>query len=258
MDQLFVFAALLIMTGLPHGAIDPALARRAGLWRGPAGLLAFSLTYFIGSVVLVGIWFLQPELLVIPLLILSAWHFSGDWLAHFRKAVSVSISIAVITLPALFHADAVTSIFDLLTPQSSSIIVYCMACGAVMSTLYVFVGCFVNPRPRATALIELLILFGSALVLPPIPYFTIYFFLLHSPLHLRDSLFELGITEMLTYAIPFTLLSIAAGFLFMANLPAVEITAQIIQVIFIGLFALTVPHMVIIELLKSKQLRTQS
>jgi Brp/Blh family beta-carotene 15,15'-monooxygenase len=252
MGQLIVFAALLIMTGLPHGAIDPALARRAGLWSGAAGLLAFSLTYFSASVALLGLWFLQPELLVIPLLVLSAWHFSGDWLAHFRKTVSVAISIAVITLPALFHAEAVTEIFDLLVRQSGPIIVYCMGCLAAASSLYVFVCCIIKPRPRATALLELLVLFGSALVLPPIPYFTLYFCLLHSPLHLRDSLLELGTTETLTYAIPFTVLSIAAGFLFWVNLPAVELSAQIIQVIFIGLFALTVPHMVLIELLKSK------
>lgn len=252
MGQLIVFAALLIITGLPHGAIDPALARRAGLWRGTAGLLAFSLTYFGASVALVGIWFLQPELLVIPLLVLSAWHFSDDWLGHFRKTISVAISIAVITLPALFHAEAVIAIFDLLAPQSSLIIVYCMSCLAILSSLFVFVCCFKSPIPHAAALVELLMLFVSAWALPPIAYFTLYFCLLHSPLHLSDSVSELGVCETLTYAIPFTLLSIAAGFLLLTNLLAVEVTIQIIQVIFIGLFALTVPHMVLIELLKSK------
>lgn len=252
MAQLLVFAILLIATGLPHGAIDPALARRAGLWQRPWGLLAFSLTYFGASVALVAIWFFQPEMLVIPLLALSAWHFSADWIAHFRKTVSFAISIAVITLPALFHADAVTAIFDQLTPRSSTTIVYSMGFIAIVSSLHVFVCCTAKPRPQAPAVLELLVLFGAALALPPIPYFTLYFCLLHSPLHLRDSLSLLGVTETLTYAVPFTLLSLGAGTLFLMNLPDAEWTAQITQVIFIGLFALTVPHMLLIQLIKSK------
>ena len=32
--QLLILGLLLAMTGLPHGAVDPAIARQAGLWRG--------------------------------------------------------------------------------------------------------------------------------------------------------------------------------------------------------------------------------
>ena len=40
--QLIILCALLALTGLPHGAIDPAIARKAGLWSGLTGLLTFS------------------------------------------------------------------------------------------------------------------------------------------------------------------------------------------------------------------------
>ena len=36
-----IFGMLLALTGLPHGAVDPAIARHAGLWRGVPVCLNF-------------------------------------------------------------------------------------------------------------------------------------------------------------------------------------------------------------------------
>ena len=52
--QLLIFGMLLALTGLPHGAVDPAIARQAGLWRGIPGLLKFSVGYLALSVAVVG------------------------------------------------------------------------------------------------------------------------------------------------------------------------------------------------------------
>ena len=250
--QLAILIYLLAITGLPHGAIDPAIARRAGFWQGAGGLMVFSLSYFLLSLAMVGIWFVSPEVLVIPLLVLSAWHFSGDWLVFFDRPLSLAVSVSVITLPAFFFEVEVTSIFDLLVPNSSAVVVELMGLIAVVSTLYVVCRCMSAPDLSKIALIEIFTLFCASVALPPIPYFTLYFCLLHSPLHLHESLSKLGFSQVIVFALPFTVLGIAAGIAFLIHLPAADLSQQIIQVIFIGLFALTVPHMVLIALSRKR------
>ena len=250
--QLAILISLLAITGLPHGAIDPAIARRAGFWQGAGGLMVFSLSYFLLSLAMVGIWFVSPEVLVIPLLVISAWHFSGDWLVFFDRPLSLAVSVSVITLPAFFFEVKVTSIFDLLVPNSSAVVVELMGFIAVVSTLYVVCRCMSAPDLSKIALIEIFTLFRASVALPPIPYFTLYFCLLHSPLHLHESLSKLGFSQVMVFALPFTVLGIAAGIAFLIHLPAADLSQQIIQVIFIGLFALTVPHMVLIALSRKR------
>ena len=60
---------------------------------------------------------------------------------------------------------------------------------------------------------------------------------------------QLGLVKTLVYAVPFTMLSLGAGALLFASLPDIDISFQLIQVVFVGLFALTVPHMLLIGVL---------
>ena len=107
--QLLILGLLLAMTGLPHGAVDPAIARQADLWRGVPGLLKFSLGYLALSVAVVGVWFVLPELFIVPMLSFSAWHFSGDWQRYLGRVSSVAISTSVITPVTYTHLTLPTS-----------------------------------------------------------------------------------------------------------------------------------------------------
>lgn len=247
--QLLILGLLLAMTGLPHGAVDPAIARQAGLWRGVPGLLKFSLGYLTLSVSVVGVWFVLPELFIVPMLSFSAWHFSGDWQRYLGRVPSVAISTSVITLPALFHPAEVLAIFAVLAPAGSQIIVDGMALISIVSSLAVAYCCLKTRQPSVIVLAELVILLCAAYALPPIAYFTVYFCLLHSPLHLNQSMEQLGLVKTLVYAVPFTVLSFGAGALLFVSLPDIDFSFQLMQVVFVGLFALTVPHMLLIGVL---------
>ena len=247
--QLIILGLLLAMTGLPHGAVDPAIAKQAGLWRGTPGLLKFSCGYLAISVTVAALWFILPELFVIPMLAFSAWHFSGDWRCYFGRFVSLAVSASVITLPALFYPSEVHAIFEVLAPAASHIIVDGMAIISIASSLTVAFYCLKDRRPSLIVLTELVILSCAAFALPPVVYFTVYFCLLHSPLHLSQSVQQLGVSQTLVYAVPFTVLSFVAGAILFLSLPDIEVSFQFIQVIFIGLFALTVPHMLLIGVL---------
>jgi len=161
----------------------------------------------------------------------------------------------VICLPALFHAEEVLIIFEVLTPAASQIIVDSMGSISVVTTIAVCILCLRARRAGITAHLELAVLFYSAYSLPPIAHFTVYFCVLHSSLHLGRSLKKLGVTNVLVYAVPFTLLSFVLGSILFIALPDIDVSSQLIQVIFVGLFALTVPHMILISLLNREQER---
>ncbi len=254
--HLIILGFLLALTGLPHGAIDPAIARQAGWWEGAFGLLIFSLGYLALSVMVVAVWLIVPELFFVPMLIFSAWHFSEDWLDYFDRLACLAISSSVITLPALFYPEELLAIFAVLTPATGQIIVDSMRLVSVVSTLAVCALCLRAQRPNIVVLLELAVLFFSAFALPPIAHFTVYFCVLHSPIHLGRSLKKLGITKTLVYAVPFTVLSFVFGIILFISLPDIDVSSRFIQVIFVGLLALTVPHMLLIGLLNQQQERT--
>jgi Brp/Blh family beta-carotene 15,15'-monooxygenase len=253
--HLIILVILLAVTGLPHGAIDPAIARQAGWWEGTSGLLKFSLGYLTLSVIVVAIWLILPELFIVPMLAFSAWHFSEDWLNYFDRLASLAISSSVITLPALFYPEELLGIFAVLTPATDQIIVNSMRIVSIISVLAVSILCLDTKKPNTVALLELSILFFSAFALPPIAYFTVYFCVLHSPIHLSQSLKKLGLSKTLIYAVPFTILSFMAAAILFLSLPHIDIRSQFIQVIFVGLLALTVPHMLLIGMFNQETKR---
>lgn len=250
--QLCILIILLISTGLPHGAIDPGLARRVGLWSGSRGLLKFSIGYLLISLMIVAFWFLLPEIIVILMLFLSIWHFSADWKEYYPRLTCLAISTAVICLPTLFYPSDCIKIFNVLAPMSSYMIVRTMALLSIAATLFTSICIFSSRKKNVAIITELVALLFAAIALPPIAYFTLYFCLLHSPLHLNNSLDKLGYFEMLLYAVPFTILSLGVGAYLFLSLPTIEISYQLIQVVFVGLFALTVPHMLLITLINQK------
>ena len=105
-------------------------------------------------------------------------------------------------------------------------------------------------RIRLVELVILAILFG---LVSPLVAFSLYFCGVHTPRHLARiwhavSEDRRGRAKMLTLALVFTLASwIAGGLSLWLVSPAETIDEAILRVVFIGLAALTVPHMILVD-----------
>jgi Brp/Blh family beta-carotene 15,15'-monooxygenase len=94
-------------------------------------------------------------------------------------------------------------------------------------------------------------LLALAYVAPPLIYFTLYFCLLHSPRHLSGLLRYANPKQrprLLRMALIYTVLTlilIAILYYFWSELP---IDSLILRLVFIGLAAVTVPHMILIAM----------
>ena len=257
--DLLAIAAILLL-GIPHGGLDGAVARRIG-W--PSGLipwLVFHLAYIALATLVAIVWWLFPQPSLIIFLLISALHFGAsdtadigsDWLPRLAHGGLVGIVIPSLqdaSVEPIFAVLAgatnasliITGINSLLIPWSFCFVSYCVF--SYFKTQY--------RRP----LISLAILVALASVLPPLISFALYFCLWHSRGHmlrLWRTLAPSDRTRGLREAVSYTFLAwISLGIIFV--LLEDTATTSLVQVTFIGLAALTLPHMLLVDFAHSRK-----
>lgn len=255
---LIVLALLVGLVGLPHGALDPLVAYRVGIWRDWKGAFLFLSGYLGLAGLALGLWILIPSVSLIVFLLYSAFHFSGDWRHQVPLLYRLSAGLAIIACPALFHADETGRYFALLAGDA-----YSAEITASMMILAVpaLVGLGLAIADRKTPLkcrLEFAFTALAALFLEPIPFFVLYFCTQHSPRHLIETSIGLPAKHLVPTAIAFTLLAIGMAALVYEVLPTVPKTDGIVQVVFVGLAILTVPHMLLVEAAAARASRSPS
>jgi len=243
-----MLAGVVALVGLPHGALDPLVAHKAGLWRTPAGLAGFLAAYLLLAGAAGLLWFFIPTVALIAFLAYSAWHFSGDWRGELPMGLRLCAGLAIVSASSLLHLDLVTQYFSLLAgPRGAATLVQCLswiALPALVGMTIAAVRC-VRDRPRTGA--ELAVLAAAVVLLPPLVFFLLYFCGLHSPRHLLHAAQGLNRNAALATAVGLTFLTVALGALLFVLAPPGRLDDRLLQFTFIGLAILTVPHMILIE-----------
>jgi Brp/Blh family beta-carotene 15,15'-monooxygenase len=248
---------LVVVLGLPHGALDPWIAELAGLMGTRARRVAFNLSYVVLAAAVTTVWTLAPALTLLMFLVISAWHFSGDWGEGVGRLWRWLTGSLLLLLPIGFHTAEVAEIFELLSGERGAGLalrlsipgLWLILATAVVSVVSVF-------RGQWRTSIEFLALLVLAITAPPLVYFALYFCLLHSPRHLFGYFKMAGSTQRVRL-IRMTVVY-SAGSLLLA-VPLVWLWSDLgtesllIRVTFIGLAALTVPHMILLGLANSKR-----
>ena len=254
-SQVGALALLVSLVGLPHGALDPFVAKQRGVWTTVPGLISFGLFYLTLVAGVVGVWVLAPVFCLIAFLAISAWHFGGDWDKEYVRQRWL-FGTVVVGLPALFHEKAVASIYSTLSGSQAVWIVQPQALIALVAAVGLLWSCLqahsLTARTKRN-FFDILILTAFAAILPPIVYFIIYFCTLHSPLHLRhvlDSCPREECQSAIAFAVGFTVLTIVLSLsIFLFLLPNTNVNEATLRIVFIGLAALTVPHLLLVDVL---------
>jgi Brp/Blh family beta-carotene 15,15'-monooxygenase len=254
--QIIALGPLVALLGLPHGALDHRVA--SALWplitrRHHAVFIAGYIGLAIAVVVL---WIIAPSIALAAFLIYSALHFSDDWRAEVGLWQSLPLGISVIALPALVFQSDVAVLFGFLTAEPTATLfaalLYKIAITAIIASALCLV---VNLRPAPWVTVEYAVLVATALITPPLIYFVVYFCLLHSPRHFLLTADQLKLTTLQALRAMWpilmsTLAMTALGALVLAVFtPAFE--PATLQIVFIGLAALTVPHMLLTAVFRS-------
>ena len=255
--QLVVLALGVAVLGVPHGALDPWVARRLRLWRGPAGFVAFNLGYVAIAGAVVALWLLAPPAALIGFLAVSAWHFGGDW--TLPGPARLLAGLGVVLLPAWRFEGQVAEIFTVLAGPGGALIAEVAAMAGPGVLLALIAAGLIAARASLRSGAELAVIGALALTAPPLVYFIAYFCLLHSPRHLRGQIAEAPRplrARLGGLAVVYTLITLVMAGAAAWWLSGASPEQSTLRIVFIGLAALTAPHMLLIARAEGLTART--
>lgn len=257
----FAALAAIFLFGVPHGGFDAAIARRNG-WsmQGSLPWVLFHLAYVSMAAIIALLWWWFPLVSLGLFLIISGYHFGAsdiaevgtDWLPWLAHGGLVPIAI-----PSL-NPEAVKPIFAILIGANEADLLLSIIQVFFILWLIGFIGyCFfaLYKKQYGKPLLGLMAMILIALALPPLISFALYFCLWHSRGHtvrLWHSLEEDKRLGAAREAIVYTLLSWASAGIFVFYLSG-SLSDILLQLTFIGLAALTWPHMVLVDYLDKRR-----
>lgn len=249
--ELIVIGSLIVLLGVPHGAMDTIFAKSIYSVSSLRDWAVFGLLYLLTAAVVVGLWSLAPTVFLLGFLLISMAHFSGDPVAGTRRVSRLLYGGAIIVLPVIYHRVEIQHLFGLLAGSDAAAAItmgldwlgwpwlIALISAALFELRYnVQTGC------------EFLALALLSVLMPPLIAFTVFFCAMHSARHiLRTVDYSHGTSPLLllTMSIVPMIAVIIAIFFAWRLLPHVSLDAKLIQITFVGLAALTVPHMALVE-----------
>tara|TARA_B100001094_G_scaffold248169_2_gene245163 strand:+ start:258 stop:1100 length:843 start_codon:yes stop_codon:yes gene_type:complete len=267
--DMFSLAAIVCL-GVPHGALDYVLISNMGNRIAYATVITVCL-YSIITFLAIIFWFLYPTLALFLFLAASTIHFGIanslgiDLGATRSKLIMLASTIAqggLITIYLPFgHWETVSGYFSVLG-SDSDFIWLCLQAGfyawiASVGILLVYLYSTRNIKDLFCLLVAGSIVF----TFPPLFSFALYFCCLHSFIHYRKVMIsQLGSSVFPPMSFVFLtvlawslmiIVGFGAGYNDFYKL-ADEIHSALVRGVFISLFALTVPHMVIVDLIIPK------
>lgn len=190
--QLTVFALSLLLTGIPHGALDHLIeAETARRNRKPFKISLFLLKYVGKMLFYAALWYAFPGLSLLFFLILSAWHFGETdiesvpytplWnISRFTFGVFILLFLLLShiseTRPLLVRIthsnDHVLNVWNLLTYHKTAIFIISLALVVFFSSIAY------KARPvqfNKGRYLRLILLLTLTALLPLLPAFALYF-----------------------------------------------------------------------------------
>lgn len=261
--QLLIASFIISLAGLPHGAADAWLAQRVGIIRNPKDLFTFLVSYTFVAISIIFAWMISPSISLAIFLIISAWHFGDDERLGLSLFTRFCSGVIIVSSPLLLHNKEVLSLYEILIGNyannvlDSQIILFITSCGYLIYNT--IMSCNDMRTVRNISNIMLYVILSC--IITPILYFTIYFCCTHSFQHMsriwdmtttkNRSKFLIAVTLLTTLVIVFALV-----IYFWLISSGINFEIVNIKVLFVGLAALAVPHILLIDVCKAADIQS--
>ena len=237
--------------GVPHGALDTLYARYVYRIQSFWAWVAFGLGYSGLAVMVVFLWLATPLVFLGGFLLISAFHFSGDPVEETPAVFRALYGGAIIVLPALLHVQQVTELFSHLSGlEAADRLARILHSVALPWLLAALLAAALHAKKNSIASLEMVSVLALAVVVPPLLAFSMFFCAMHSSRHIlrtRRYSEKRSFGHLFQVALPpffLTLLAAAAGWICLQD---ESLSARVVQLLFVSLAALTVPHMVLVD-----------
>ena len=256
LDYISLF--FIIFMGIPHGALDGAISVTLGFTKSIHLQVRFIIIYLLVATLVVVVWYFLPVFSLIVFLIVSVFHFGcGDlnWKNNKLYYICGYAHGGLIVLGIIFfNKDKVDHLFSILSGNQLYLLwnfLY-VALLVWISSLVLILYNYkkITFSKNYIRVLTLMVLVIS--LLPPLQAFAIYFCLIHSIHHIKrimPTLLNFMEKKKILYLmIIFSVLSwLGGGIAYYILLNLNSYTDTIIKVTFIGLAALTFPHMILVD-----------
>ena len=181
----------IVLIGLPHGALDGAVAMHLGLVDKFSTMARFVIIYVGLAGLVVGAWIIAPSLSLIVFLTISMLHFGagdarhGEGVLRFAETLAHG-GLAIVGI-SQFHRSEADEIFYYLINQDTAMVwlaINVLTVAVIVAIITCVSQAAKDVKWSATTL-ELLILGIVYALVPPLLGFAIYFCLVHSARHFR-------------------------------------------------------------------------
>lgn len=256
--ELIVVAMLVLVAGVPHGALDAVLARRLHPLRGVVRWLLFVVAYLLIAATVVALWLASPGVFLGVFLLASVFHFSGDLRSGATVAARLLYAGAVIVLPFALHAEETTRLFAALAGDAPA-----RALSGALQALALpwllalgVASLHAASRGQRWSAVEMASLALLATLAPPLVAFAVFFCAMHGARHVLRSVADAPGLRWRSAAL--AMLAPMLGVLVIAAvgwalLQGEALESRVLQLLFVGLAALTVPHMLLVERLRFRR-----
>ncbi len=258
---------LIFFIGLPHGSFDGAIASLVG-FNNRFQFLQFLFFYIFLFILVILFWLYFPIVGLTIFILMTIVHFGlCDWtnfkIEKYKYSVSFTYGMTIIFGIIFFSEDQSFLIFEYLTNdkiyyfKKYFLIPYFLTFLLIMYFIYLS---FFEEKLRK-GVFEILLLLLIFYFFDPLLSFAIYFCFFHTYKHLKHLIKNIYLNlknkKFVIYStLIFTLISWVGGlgitFYLIQNLSLYE---SIIKVIFIGLAALTLPHMLLVDVVYRRRYR---
>jgi Brp/Blh family beta-carotene 15,15'-monooxygenase len=249
--QLLLLSPVILLLGVPHGALDIVFVRQLTHIQSPAAWALFTLGYLMTAASVVAVWYLAPGWFLASFLLVSAFHFSADPEGQTPVSFRLLYGGAVIFCPLIWHAAEVTQIFALLVGESAAqAVVMALQWAAGPWLAGIGLASIAGAKKDLARSIEMVSAAALLSVAPPLIGFTIFFCCMHSARHvLRTCDYAAaGTVRQLLQAAVWPMLATVAGIAVLVCLSQGKpLDSRVAQILFVALAALTVPHMIVVE-----------
>jgi Brp/Blh family beta-carotene 15,15'-monooxygenase len=239
----FVFLAMLLFIGLPHGAADVLILRARS--RGWAGFLGLCALYLALALAMFGLWRSQPNLFWIVAFGLAAWHFLKiEWSLRMTSVFAPDLALIAIFGIPLVHQESFKSLSEPLLAQqfAEGLFAAKFWIVGVCAGAFVWRMIYFQHRLRHLFLVAafLTVLFSLSLW----HGFACFFVLLHSARHLELSFHRLSSLNAKSFwriLVPLSAACLVPLFVFVKDFD------QFIPFAALLLLCLTLPHLIVEE-----------
>jgi Brp/Blh family beta-carotene 15,15'-monooxygenase len=252
----YLLLLLVFVFGFPHGALDIIMLERFSA--DPNASMRFGKRvrhyglYTVCVLLSVLLWVTLPNLSLVLFLAFAIVHFRKDWQSLGPTPFTFSMATIFVCGGALEYNAILAALFQLLGVSNEFVInlLDVMKLAVLVSISAIVLGWFVRYFSHSQLLIALGSL-GIVYLVPPLTVFVAYFSFYHAIIHTKKIIYanKLSLKRFVLWlALPMILTLVFICLFFINTAVSTAVFERWFYVVFIALFALTIPHILLSKL----------